>query len=107
MTDLEMTKRCAEKMGYDKYGWQTGGIVTGSNLPILMPDGRISYDPLHDDAQAMALVKKFNLSIFANFKVTAGTHGGIYYGKSPAHGVEAKDLNRAIVECVAKMEQSK
>ena len=99
MTDLEITKFCAEAMGYDAYEWQTSGVVTGSNLPILLPTGRkISYDPLHDDAQAMALVKMFNLCILpAKVTVVVGQY-------SEARNL---DLNRAICECVAKMQAKK
>ena len=47
MTDLELTKLCAEAMGIEI-------------SPVRHGDGDFSlYDPLHDDAQAMALVKKF------------------------------------------------
>ena len=61
-------------------------------------------DPLHDDAQAMALVKKFRLTI--------GHCGSLYvvewWGsgtESPEVWAENNDLNRAIVECVAKIPQ--
>jgi len=62
MTDLEMIKKCAEKMGedvvddgescrfYDSAGFEYG----------------LSYDPLTNDAQAFALVKHFGLWIEAN-----------------------------------------
>lgn len=102
MTDLEMVKRCAEKMGYDQYQWQTGGIVTGSDLPISLPDGQIRYDPLHDDAQALALVKQFNLHIdqrpHPKRQITVQDCAFTVL-------VERRDddINRAIVECVAKL----
>ena len=99
MTDLEMIKKCAEKMGYDKYGWQTGGIVTGSDLPILMPTGRITYDPLHNDAQAMALVKKLRLMIWTE---TAYWLVADSECEDRFRAIN-KDLNRAIVECVSKL----
>ena len=72
---------------------------------------RSTYDPLHDDAQAMALVKKMELSVYRTFSM----HSGEWRG----WGVESKmfvpclsradnaDLNRAICECVAKMMQAK
>ena len=88
MTDLEMIKKCAEKMGIDA---ERVGLNEWSNRP---------YDPLHDDAQAMALVKKFYLSIIRNDKTPdVPPHWTVtdktWLGISP-------DLNRAIVECVAK-----
>ncbi|MFA7279583.1 MAG: hypothetical protein WC100_05765 [Sterolibacterium sp.] len=107
MTDLEITKLCAEAMGLDKFQWQTGGIVTASHLPILTLDGRIDYDPLNDDAQAMALVKQFKLHIsYANdswqvcFPFSAKSE---FIGH---HSLSA-DLNCAICGCVAKMQAAK
>ena len=109
MTDLEMTKLCAKARGLDVHQWQTAGIVTGSDLPILLPSGRIIYDPLHDDAQAMALVK---------FLKPRAISYNIFAGKWSVHtlrdlemstrweGWDA-DLNRAIMECVAKMQKEK
>jgi len=62
MTDLEMVKRCAEKMEYT-YNAQHQQI----GLPVWLDresrngSGILSgeYDPLHDDAQAMALGLSF------------------------------------------------
>src|SRR5690348_14421110 len=62
MTDLEITRLCAEAMGY---------LVefAPTELPIgiaMKGGGQASedlYDPLHDDAQAMALVKKVPMTI--------------------------------------------
>jgi hypothetical protein len=61
----------------------------------------LPYNPLHDDAQAMALVKKFELGLgrgkdrswIAHTTREAGTF---------CHSSN-NDLNRAICECVAKM----
>ena len=53
MTDLEMIKKCSERMGFE--------CVESDGFIIV---GRTTYNPLHDDAQAMALVKKFKLRIF-------------------------------------------
>lgn len=86
MTDLEMIKKCAEKMGVadevfdDKF----------SRKP--------NYDPLHDDAQAMALVKKFRITISNQY----GDKWACFQGHYSCWTVNP-DLNRAIVECVAKM----
>ena len=56
MTDLEMTKLCAEAMGIKASDWDNE--YHGSIPPAKPP-----YDPLLDDAQAMALVKRFCLDI--------------------------------------------
>lgn len=99
MTDLEMTKWCAEAMG-------VFGMITPSGEHIWMKGTVKRYDPLHDDAQAMELVKKFNLDIarmgdsWVVVKVK-GNYDGVY-GETAS-----KDLNRAIVECVAKMQEEK
>lgn len=98
MTDLELTKLCA------------GAIENCHEF-----DGKIwekrsygvhwIYNPLSDDAQAMTLVKKFKLE---------GRHSDARKGFSgewlvtPSYQVEpfaySDDLNRAICECVAKMQ---
>lgn len=103
MTDLEITKLCAEAMGLDKFQWQTGGIVTASHLPILTLDGRIDYDPLNDDAQAMALVKRFGLH-----QIFEGGHKRWHVSfNAEDRGVRNVDLNRAICECVAHIQAAK
>lgn len=91
MTDLEITKLCAEAMGW------TGRIAVheyGDHFGVFMP--------LHDDAQAMALVKKFGLTLYGPRRDSDWRVG------TPATtAIENKDLNRAICECVAKMEKAK
>ena len=85
MTDLEMTKLC----------WKA---ITGLENDL---DPAYVYDPLHDDAQAMALVKKFELSVLraplSGWVVTGGFAPGIVT-------MSNTDINRAIVECVAQMQ---
>ena len=117
MTDLEMTKWCAEAMGYCHAAYidnpQSYPIVqlvapsTGFKhekphfLFIECPsEGEYpEYDPLHDDAQTMALVKKFDIQI-------EGWSGdrNVYILNYAQFVSNTKDLNRAIVECVAKMQ---
>ena len=102
MTDLEITKLCAEATGYKNIS----GPQAKRSLVVFNGIHHMVFDPLHDDAQAMQLVKKFGLNI---------TH---YYWDDPvvekidAHHKEVAsaknaDLNRAICECVAKMQQAK
>jgi len=102
VTDLEMIKKCAEKMGYS--------IVAEPNAEnefkhtVLVNELRVGYCPLHDDAQAMALVKKLRLSIdtyeVGQWRVyteeLATLHGTMFCA-------DGDDLNRAIVECVSKL----
>ena len=100
MTDLEITKACAEMIGYPEYVNPDGRATkpVPPRILVLLMDQNATpelYDPLHDDAQCFALVKKFNLMLLwlepqqlwsINFGVTRN-----------------QDLNRAICECVAKM----
>lgn len=96
MTDLELTKICAEAMGYTQ--------ITGS--PIRDEDGK-SYRPLHDDAQAMALVKKFNLSCIGPVEEYPDWIAGPNGMESNNCDANHSNLNRAICECVAKMQLSR
>lgn len=81
MTDAEITKRCAEAMGLDD-----------RKLAILESgfSGR-RYDPLHEDADAFALLKKY-----PGWCLGAMT---IELEREP----DKRDFNRAICECVANM----
>ena len=101
MTDLEMTKLCAEAMGYTIAGSvdKAGAFCTADE-----GSSHILFNPLHDDAQAMALVKKFKLQPH----YTGAGNEGLW--TLPRHGVAitgSPNLNRAIVECVAKMQAAK
>src|SRR5690242_4069154 len=100
VTDLEMTRLCAEAMFHN------------APIHIMRDEGQDSvvvstldwgglYDPLNDDAQAMALVKRFKPYIgHVGDKLTAFIHA-----REPIRPHES--LNRAIVECVAKMQAAK
>lgn len=100
MTDLEMRIACAQALGLVHN-------FDGDVFFVYGPDSeRLPFDPLHDDAQAMALVKHFCLQLHR-----AGTWGP-WWVKSrvmmpEAEASHADNLNRAIVECVAKMQASK
>ena len=100
----EMTKLCAEAMGLSHQSWDNG------NYFIVLGDSSYQrYDPIHDDAQAMALVKKFRLGINAsNDDYQVWCQSGLITpelsGKTCTFNA---DLNRAIVECVAKMRAAK
>ena len=60
MTDLEITKLCAEAMGYTVLDDFTD--INPSVARMCCKECEC-YWPLHDDAQAMALVKKFGLQV--------------------------------------------
>jgi hypothetical protein len=103
MTDLEMTKLAAEAMGCKILPDYSVGrdfiMVSGREFTGL-------WQPLHDDAQAMALVKRHDLCI-----QPPGVNGGIAwhvwrYQKPNCTGVSI-GLNRAIVECVANLQEGK
>ena len=100
MTDLEMTRLCAEAMGIairevsqNRPDCTLRLVSTGDN-----------YWPIGDDAQAMVLVKKFNIGWD---KEGAGEwHIALRDGEKMfwAHD---NDLNRAICVCVANMQKEK
>ena len=108
MTDLEITRLCAEAMGYHQRKITDGGkrvwIIPHHPDPQCAPSA-IIYDPLHDDAQAMALVKKFGLQILPPEPASAG-RWVVSYGELGKCG-DNTNLNRAICECVVKMQQAK
>ena len=117
MTDLEITKLCAEAMGLRQV-WQPTYCLSPSAIGILR-DGISketyererdlaydSYDPLHDDAQAMALVKKFHLQVDKTLRTPNDPYGQWIVSKTDKFVSEpTSDLNRAICECVAKMQK--
>jgi len=104
MTDLEMTRLCAEAMGLP---WKDSNIGPPWNRTPVIYSGDIFegvYDPLHDDVQAMALVKKMNLTIYPPGEMENEAWNVFHYDdfNSPSDS-----LNCAIVECVAKMQAAK
>ena len=103
MTDLEITKLCAEAMGLEVPSWSVKATV----LTVYDSAGVLSrYDPMHDDTQAMALVKKFKLNIRpADWLPRWHWRVGNELTIQPMS--INTDLNRAICECVAKMQAAK
>ncbi len=93
MTDLEITRLCAEAMNVKFW---------------LAPDHPdCEYAPLHDDAQAMALVKKFNLELRFNSARVAGECWVVTPSYEPEPFTYSDNLNRAICKCVAVMQKNK
>ena len=94
MTDLEIIKRCAEKIGcHTKID---GDTVWAWTHPSKSQE---IYNPLIKDAQCMALVKKFHLKISRGLPPLDEWHVETY---NTNHAYN-KDLNRAVCECVARM----
>lgn len=101
MRDRELTTLCAEAMRYrissqpmtqDKHGSAIAAHINEGSVPTW-------YDPLHDDAQAMALVKAFNVRIVRIYQPRVWRAD---FPHHPAFAEHPDDLNRAIVECVAR-----
>ena len=118
MTDLEMTRLGAEAMDIDlHFPASLGGRKEDYLLPHMDQNGRFLggywwgedgvYDPLHDDAQAMALVKKFKLLVNNGVGHSSTDLWHVQTQDDRDESVECNDLNRAIVECVAKMQAAK
>lgn len=105
MTDVEITRLCAKAMGLV---FEVPREFSGQRIFEEMYAAKKSqYNPLHEDAQAMALVKKFGLlcdpqhdgqdfSTDQGWEVSHPSLPEEYLSISP-------DLNRAICECVAQM----
>ena len=94
MTDLEMTRLCAEAAGILLIG-----SLEGAN-GIKLFNGKL-YDPLHDDAQAMALIKRFHIELWYDTR-----WAGQIRNLLNTQAIDA-DLNRAIVQVVAQAQQAK
>ena len=109
MTDFEITKRCAEAMELPPAEERNGVIYCGGfdTRGFAGQRGRaggLRYNPLHDDAQAMALVKKLGLSLSRSNR---NNSWNVWLSTfKPKTQINQIDLNRAICECVAKMRQT-
>lgn len=93
MNDLELTKLCAEAMGLKAHkGYYFDTDPLSAYLAVNNGQGLLwDYAPLHDDAQAMQLVKRFACAaIEAMNAVQTGN-----------------DVNRAVCEAVAHMQKAK
>lgn len=98
MTDLEMTKLCAEAVGWRKRWYWKYWM-------------RMGYDPLHGPAcydQKRELAEMFRLSCFTE-EIEGRRKYVVIHWKSPGKPFVkvVGDNNRAIVECVAQMQAAK
>lgn len=101
MTDLEMVKRCAEKMGLDFYEVERN--EPEHTIRLFGPALSNAYWPLHDDAQCMALAKKFALGMDYNRLINQWHVIGCNADTVIKAQAANVNLNRAIVECVARL----
>jgi len=104
MTDLEITKLCAEAIGIPFDLVRCARLKDAKDTSFVRYVNGPLYDPLHNDAQAMALVKKFGLGI-SKQDWSDGRYWVVIVGDEIS--ADQSNLNRAICECVAKMEKSK
>ena len=104
MTDLEAMKLCAEAMSETIN--EHNGYLFFYGPQYSSQQRNQHYDPLHDDAQAMALVKRFKLDLEPLFVGEEGEWQACQWredGNGRIHKKNDTDLNRAIVLCVAGM----
>ena len=101
MTDLELTRLCAEAMGYEI----VGHIKDSSCIEVGRKGNPVGFDPLHDDAQAMALAKKFR-PIMHSMEPPTTDEETWFVALGDATG-EHPDLNRAICLCAAAIQKAK
>lgn len=99
MTDLEMTRLCAEALGYKYVNPLRADI---GNIPGSIT--RIVFDPIHDDAQALALIKKFGLCVR---RISPTLWATSKHFNLRCDWIYSTGLNRAVIECVAKMQKEK
>lgn len=110
MTDVEMTKLCAQAMGYREVEEHDGYRVIADRVYLLHGNpvsgyNLYDYQPVVDDAQAMALVKRLELQILppGNSPSSKKKNWYVWCGRNLAFDT---DLNHAICECVANTYQN-
>jgi len=103
MTDLEITALCADSIEIAVFERED----FSGRFEIRHTNGTSTiYDPLHDDSQAMELMKKHHVLVqpFSYAPNDEYWRAFADYQKYFGSGTTA---NRAICECVAKMQQAK
>jgi len=107
MTDIDLTKACADAIDLD-YIERDHELLyrVGTERDARTKEAiyRAGYDPLHDDAQAMSLLKRFNLMVNWNSPtaVWCMPMDVQKYGYK-SDSADYSELNRAICECVAQL----
>lgn len=103
MTDLEMTKHCAEALGlgYIRPCEENPRAVEYNDDPE--ESAWMLYCPLDEDGEAMALVKRFQVQV--NPQANGRCSSVIFLdGDDEIRVDDSADVNRAIVEVVATMQ---
>lgn len=90
MTDLELCVACAKAMGLI-HNFRLSGTLFVYNNDDSGNTYRTDYDPLHDNAQAMALLKNYPTQILPEL------------ARHALDRTEPFNLNRAICLCVASI----
>lgn len=112
MTDLEIIQICADKMHlHVGEARKPTGRDTFENFLVIKSFGYPKYDPLEDDAQAMALVKQFKLDIEPNFTLEeTGGEWTVSTWREDQNGRENRCthilLNHAICGCVVLLNRT-
>lgn len=106
LTDLEITKACAEAIGLAGYSPNGGALSKGSYAAGTI----MVYDPLHDRAQAFELVERFDLVTEPDGSCPECDYwAATWINRSRTKGQRTVavrkeiTLQRAICLCVAKM----
>lgn len=104
MDDLTATRLCYEAMGDLPAVVEHEGEIRFGYRNCLGP----AYAPLHDDAQAMALVKRFNVICSRWIKERPGIDESWAAFTDDYSGTVANaDLNHCIVYCIAAQQQAR
>jgi len=112
LTDLEMTRLCAEAMCYRIIAERAANAELDYDAMILVKELTSPYWPLHNDAQAMVLLVNFRMLIELNPNILgrrvrvagSGIQADIPPGSWDKYAI---NLRRAIVECVANIQKEK
>ena len=99
-----MTKACAEAMNVELPDRDDPVAMMFVRGKVRTAEGWTKYDPLHDDAQAMALVKRFNMGIGQD---SEGRWSAVMQKPTYCQSFHHATLNAAIVHCVAALQRER
>jgi len=103
MTDLELTKACAEAMGIHLAEHCGDKLPQWAHRAWPDPDdnkGLYGYDPLHDKAQCLSLIETFHMTITRVDSIDGYWRARAWVG-SLSYEADANSLNRAVCTAVA------
>lgn len=107
LTDLQLTKLCAEAMGYMETQLIKTGAYNNFRFEVrTQGKGWQLYDPLHDSAQAFALIERFGLSVWGHGYVAGDWKYHAEWGHPDDYHALGHGFthNEAIVRCIAQMQ---